>query len=521
MLQPAILLLLLATNLVSALQVPFQRPKPQTASPASPSLNDDAPPSPQQPAAMTLSLRHAVHVTIRNRSVPALHKQFNAADLVEIASETGFDSSQLHMKQIATTAWRPSSHLAFQAARRASYQRGKAMRTGMMPTWDHLADEAMAATLEWQEHDIYMPNISDVATISSLAKMANNAYSKKDGGGWIDPGGRWNVSDSFGWEEDGIRGHVFADETNTTIVVAIKGTSAGFVGGGGSTGHNDKVNDNLLFSCCCARVDWTWTPVCDCYDGSYKCKQDCLEEAVMEKSAYYPAATDLYNNISALYPHSQIWLTGHSLGGSLAGLLSRTYGVPSVSYESPGDLLPAKRLHLPMPPPSSKFKRGSSLGPDITTHVFHTADPIPAGTCTDESPNSCGLVGFALESRCHQGQKIVYDTVGRLGWNVDIRTHSIKPVIERVLIEDWGVDEDERKRMAKSNIVRQRSLFGWWPLPGGGKHKDDGEDGGDDDEPDKKEPEKDDGQNGGRGVPSPKLEDPDCWEQECFRWTYE
>ncbi|KAK4050103.1 putative lipase atg15 [Microbotryomycetes sp. JL201] len=477
MLQPAILLLVAVVTFSSALQIPFQRPQPLTTL-SSTSPNDDAPP-PSQPPAMKLTLRHGVHVTTRNRHIPALHKRFDAADLVEITSETGFDSSQLTLRQIPTTAWKPSSRLAFQAARRAAYQRAKALRTGVMPTWDDLADEALAATLEWHEHDIYMPNISDVTTISSLAKMANNAYSKKDGGGWIDPGGHWNVSDSFGWQEDGIRGHVFADETNSTIVVAIKGTSAGFVGGGGSTGHNDKVNDNLLFSCCCARVDWTWTPVCDCYDGSYKCKQDCLEEAVMEKSAYYPAATDLYNNISALYPHSQIWLTGHSLGGSLAGLLSRTYGVPSVSYESPGDLLPAKRLHLPMPPPSTKFKRG--------------------------------------KSRCHQGQKIVYDTVGRLGWNVDIRTHSIKPVIERVLIEDWGVDEDERNQVAP---MRKRSLFGWWPLPGGGKHKDD-DNKGDDDKPDKEVPDEDDGQHGGRGVPSPKLEDADCWEQECFRWTYE
>ncbi|KAK4058320.1 putative lipase atg15 [Microbotryomycetes sp. JL221] len=401
----------------------------------------------------------------------------------------------LEMTAIATSAWRPSSQAAYQASRRSSFRRAQMLRTGAFPTWDQLDDEAIAATLEWHEHDILMPNITDVKTISSLAKMSNNAYSKKDGGDWIDPGGKWNVSDSFGWEEDGIRGHVFADETNSTVVVAIKGTSAGFVGGGGSTGHNDKTNDNLLFSCCCARVDWTWTPVCDCYDGSYKCKQDCLEEAVMQKSAYYPAATDLFNNISALYPRSQIWLTGHSLGGSLAGLLSRTYGVPSVSYESPGDLLPAKRLHLPNPPPSTKFKRGSSLGPDITTHLMWS--------------------------------------VGRLGWNVDIRTHRIKSVIERVLIEDWGVSEDDKRKAERSvqieaNLKRQRrSLFGWWPLPGKrtGDEDDDGpgDDEGNDRKKKKKKPDDDDddGQHGGRGVPSPRLEDADCWEQECFRWTYE
>ena len=39
----------------------------------------------------------------------------------------------------------------------------------------------------------------------------------------------------------------------------------------------NKFNDNLLFSCCCARIDWTWTTVCGCYRGGWKCHQNCLE----------------------------------------------------------------------------------------------------------------------------------------------------------------------------------------------------------------------------------------------------
>lgn len=29
-----------------------------------------------------------------------------------------------------------------------------------------------------------------------------------------------------------------------------------------------------------------------------------------------------------------------------------------------------------------------------------------------------------MESKCHLGQTILYDTVNKLGWSVDIRTHS-------------------------------------------------------------------------------------------------
>lgn len=387
-------------------------------------------------------------------------------------------------------------------------------------------------------------------------------------------------SDSFGWQEDGLRGHVFADEHNSTVVLALKGTSALIVGGGGGTAKNDKTNvssrssslvapalvehaadalvaraqDNLLFSCCCARVDWSWSTVCDCYDGSYKCRQDCLEEAVITKSAYYPVATvrslsprlarfsslssplltlarqqDLYNNVSAMYPHAQVWLAGHSLGGALAAMLSRTYGVPSVSFESPGDLLPARRLHLPLPPinnPNSSAPAALSFGSsssikaprshrslddELTTHVFHTADPIPQGLCTG-TISTCGIAGFALESRCHTGKTIRYDTVGRLGWSVDIRTHPIHVVVEQLLKEDWGVKPPE---LGSSAPASSSSWFGWWP--GRGKKEEDSGEGGEEGGDGQKE-EPDDGQNGGKGVPQAFFEDDDC--SDCRRWAY-
>lgn len=97
----------------------------------------------------------------------------------------------------------------------------------------------------------------------------------------------------FGWEpdEDGFRGHVFATPDNSTVVLAIKGTSMGILGGGGPTTTKDKFNDNLLFSCCCARIDWTWTTVCDCYRSGWKCDQGCLEQALIDESLFYTIGT--------------------------------------------------------------------------------------------------------------------------------------------------------------------------------------------------------------------------------------
>lgn len=39
--------------------------------------------------------------------------------------------------------------------------------------------------------------------------------------------------------------------------------------------------------------------------------------------------------------------------------------------------------------------------------------------------------------RCHLGQTILYDTVSKFNWAVDLRTHSIIKVIEYVLANDW------------------------------------------------------------------------------------
>jgi len=50
-----------------------------------------------------------------------------------------------------------------------------------------------------------------------------------------------------------------------------------------------------------------------------------------------------------MYPDSTIWVIGHSLGGALAALVGATFGAPVVTFESPGERMAARRLHLPTP----------------------------------------------------------------------------------------------------------------------------------------------------------------------------
>ena len=156
--------------------------------------------------------------------------------------------------------------------------------------------------------------------------------------------------------------------------------------------------------------------------------------------------------MTALYPNANIWLVGHSLGGSLASLLGATFGLPSVAFEAPGERLAAQRLHLPFPP------TGNGTSPPLpaygrapVTHVYHNADPIPQGVCTGVG-SPCAQAGYALETRCHLGKSIVYDTVGRLGWRVDIRKHVIKEVITHVIEAEpeGGWDDNREVPVAKA-----------------------------------------------------------------------
>ncbi|ORY63504.1 Alpha/Beta hydrolase protein [Pseudomassariella vexata] len=284
----------------------------------------------------------------------------------------------------------------------------------------------------WTVDEVPGPNITDKETVLNMAFIAANAYVENTGTpDWEEVGTPFNRSADFGWEGDGLRGHIWADETNSTVVIGLKGTSVAVFDGEGTT-TNDKVNDNLFFSCCCAQQgQWSWHQVCDCATGTYSCNNTCVAQALREENRYYQAARELYANVTEIYGDANIWVVGHSLGGAVGSLLGLTYGLPAVTFEAVPEAMAAGRLGLPIPPhadpdyPQTREYTGAY-------HFGHTADPIYIGTCNGATA-TCSFAGYAMESACHTGSECVYDTVGDKGWRVGIGTHKIRSVINDVI----------------------------------------------------------------------------------------
>ena len=284
----------------------------------------------------------------------------------------------------------------------------------------------------WTIDEVSGPNTTDKQTVVNLAKMSWNAYNMEPKTGeWQDETGRFNHTKGFGWEGDSLRGHIFANQDNSTIIIALKGTSPA-VFDGAETTTNDKVNDNLFFGCCCGQGgQYLWHSVCDCMTAAYTCNQTCLVKALREENRYYAASIELYGNVTELYPTSNVWLAGHSLGGSTSALLGLTFGLPATTFEAPGEALAAARLGLTSPPgahssaPQTRKYTGA-------VHFGHTADPIFMGSC-NAATSACTLGGYSMQTECHTGCVSRYDTVADKGWRVGVGYHKIRSVVHDVL----------------------------------------------------------------------------------------
>ncbi|KAM0334399.1 hypothetical protein ACHAQA_001425 [Verticillium albo-atrum] len=383
---------------------------------------------PPLPAEHTFSLRHIFHHGTHQH--PRLHRRRDVVTTRDVEPKIWLAAEDEHEKEALGSLKARSKSLTIER---------------LVDRRPHVVDPMVVAARErgfvntlspsaWTIDDTPGPDTSDKETVLTLARMTANAYVEdEDQPDWEDVGAPFNRSADFGWQTDGLRGHIFADENNSTVVIGLKGTSMAVFDGEGTT-SNDKLNDNLFFSCCCGQQgQWTWLRVCDCATSTYSCNNTCVVDAIRDEHRYYAAARELYSNVTEMYPNSNIWMAGHSLGGAVSSLLGLTYGLPVVTFEAVPEALAAARLGLPVPPgadqnvPQARDNTGAY-------HFGHTADPVYMGTCHGATA-SCSFAGYAMESTCHTGQECIYDVVADKGWRVGIGTHRIRAVINDVILK--------------------------------------------------------------------------------------
>ncbi|KAI3640900.1 hypothetical protein MIR68_001778 [Amoeboaphelidium protococcarum] len=329
------------------------------------------------------------------------------------------------------------------------------------------------------------PDPHDIDMVINLAKMSNNAYNEVNSSTWWDIDGH-KAKVSFGRDSTGLRGYVYASNDESLIIMAIKGTSTKFFGfGGGRTGIRDKYHDNLMFSCCCAAVDWTWTPICPCSTMNLLCDSKCMHDSVDQPDSYYNMAREIYDILVVMYPQASIWLTGHSLGGAVAAVTAQSLGIPAVTFEAPGDRLYAEKLGIVHDTISSngrkshqlngknsvklQSKSGQSIETEVAIWQFGLpSDPLFTGKCNG-AYSLCYANGYAMETKCHLGNVcMIQDSIanGTLvdflsikkdggGYNNDdddghddgsdvpsnLRTHLIKYVIQ---VLEYGKSRDKQ-----------------------------------------------------------------------------
>ncbi|KAI4644463.1 hypothetical protein J4E93_006366 [Alternaria ventricosa] len=302
----------------------------------------------------------------------------------------------------------------------------------------------------WIAEDIPGPDVTDKNTVISFANMSEDAYKVgPDDAGWMDVDGHYNSSVPFGWDDSGIRGHVFSDDTNSTIILAVKGTTVAMFEGDGTSVH-DKENDNLYGSCCCGQGGtYLWRKVCDCQTGTYSCDEQCVKNELRKPNRYYAATVELYQEVTKIYPNAHIMTTGHSLGGVLASLIGLQHGIPAVTFEAYPQALAAKRLGLPAAGDVAPLRKNTG-----GFHFGHTADPVYMGTCNGAT-SFCSIGGYAFETLCHTGKKCAYDVVKDWGWRQNTQTHSLSTSTSTCQTPGWFGCKD--KTTATVDVEEEKS----------------------------------------------------------------
>ena len=223
-----------------------------------------------------------------------------------------------------------------------------------------------------------LPDMTNKTLLLSVAELASNAYHMPDirnSTTWRNTTEMWYYEYSYGWEVDGLRGHVFRNVVENTIVFSVKGTSL--------NSKKDKESANMICSCNC------------CFGN---CTGECDEQRLKQglPNMYFMLLISAYEDAMERYPGYTFWFTGHSMGAVVAALAGVKTCNPVIGFSAPGEQMFADRIELNHDCPSEPF-------PPIY-HVGYYKDPIYVGNCGW----LCAVAGYRMDSRCHHGYECTY-----------------------------------------------------------------------------------------------------------------
>lgn len=234
------------------------------------------------------------------------------------------------------------------------------------------------ATTTFGLHD---PDITNKTIILSLAELSSNAYQSpvlQNTTSWKNSTNIWTFRDSYGWNVDGLRGHIFKHRFLPIITIAVKGTSL--------NSQKDKESANLICSCNC------------CFGN---CTNACDKEKLVESlpNMYLSLLLETFQETKKKYPGYSIWYTGHSMGSVIASMAAVSTCNPSVGFSAPGEQLFSDRIGL-----EHKCNDQHKL---TVHHIGYYKDPIFTGKCGW----MCWAVGYNMDSQCHHGTECFYKDI--------------------------------------------------------------------------------------------------------------
>jgi putative lipase involved disintegration of autophagic bodies len=176
-------------------------------------------------------------------SAPTAHQELSAIGIIDVGAGPKYRDYKRYLPIYPSSSLHATLHHGSSLHIRALPKRTTQHVNLTREAISHALVQSRMSTPEiaWTTKEILVPDVTDLVTVTALAQIANNAYIEIPRTyDWIDVNGPWNLSSDFGWEKNGLRGHVFATPNNETIIISLKGTSpAVFIGG---TGGNDKIN---------------------------------------------------------------------------------------------------------------------------------------------------------------------------------------------------------------------------------------------------------------------------------------